>query len=93
MHVPQGNGALYAFGRVVNCEWKHGVVPIDTASAAPAPAPAPGGDSADGSDGALAGRISIIAWGWIDQTESACSASITSAANAAAAARARARGR
>ena len=51
--VPQPNGAAYAFGHDVNVEWRHGVpqVPAEIRSGT-------GGD---------APRVSIIAWGWVDQ--------------------------
>lgn len=49
--IPQANGMLYAFGRDVNIEWKHGVLPIPPEQQQPT------------------GRVSIIAWGWVDQAD------------------------
>ena len=50
--LPQPNGSMYAFGRDVNIEWRHGVVPI-----------APENYSKH------KGRVSIIAWGWVEQVD------------------------
>ena len=67
--------SCYAFGRDVNMEWKHGVLPVRAAHQRvgnKAGASAPGGDDVttadDTSSGAVQGRVSIIAWGWVDQT-------------------------
>ena len=46
---PQPNGCAYAFGRDVNLEWRHGVLPTKKRD--------------------CTGRISIIAWGYIEQTD------------------------
>lgn len=46
---PQPNGCAYAFGRDVNLEWRHGVLPTKKED--------------------CTGRISIIAWGYIEQTD------------------------
>lgn len=35
MSLPQPNGSCYAFGRDVNCEWKHGVLPLRAGEARP----------------------------------------------------------
>ena len=53
MFFPQANGSAYTFGHDVNVEWRHGIpqVPEELRGK-------PGGD---------APRISIIAWGWVDQ--------------------------
>jgi hypothetical protein len=53
--IPLPNGYTYVFNKDVNIDWRHGVLPIKTS---------PNYKSAP-SDG----RISIIAWGWIDQTD------------------------
>lgn len=50
--LPQTNGSIYAFGRDVNIEWKHGILQ----------APPELHDKE-------AGRISIIAWGWVDMCD------------------------
>ena len=54
MSLPQPNGCCYAFGRDVNCEWKHGVLPLRE------------------NEKRQLGRISIIAWGWVDMAEGNC---------------------
>jgi hypothetical protein len=46
---PQPNGCAYAFGRDVNLEWRHGVLPTKKKD--------------------CSGRISIIAWGYVKQTD------------------------
>lgn len=50
-------------------EWKHGVLPV-TSKAAAAAAEAAKAAAAKAGDGVPApplGRVSIIAWGWVDQ--------------------------
>ena len=61
--MPQPNGSCYAFGRDVNMEWKHGVLPVRPEARKQL-------EDATGHDesGQAVGRISIIAWGWVDQT-------------------------
>eukprot|EP00049_Salpingoeca_infusionum_P022377 m.6397 g.6397 ORF g.6397 m.6397 type:complete len:548 (+) comp5152_c0_seq1:109-1752(+) len=51
MSMPQPNGCLYAFGRDVNIEWKHGVMQEPP------------------SRQHNQGRISVIAWGWVDMAD------------------------
>ena len=46
---PQPNGCAYAFGRDVNLEWRHGVLPTKKED--------------------CTGRISIIAWGYVEQSD------------------------
>lgn len=53
--IPLPDGYTYVFNKDVNIDWRHGVLPIKTP---PNYKPTP-------SDG----RISIIAWGWIDQED------------------------
>jgi hypothetical protein len=53
--LPQPNGSMYAFGRDVNCEFRHGVIPVKGKNKGQQKARGP------------SGRISIIAWGWVDQ--------------------------
>jgi hypothetical protein len=51
--IPLPNGSTYCFTRDININWKHGLLPID-----------PNKNIPD-----KLGRISIIAWGYIDQKE------------------------
>ena len=51
---PQGNGSAYTFGHDVNCEWRHGIPQV------PEELRKEGGIQ-------NARRVSIIAWGWVDQ--------------------------
>jgi hypothetical protein len=51
--LPLPNGSTYCFTRDINVNWKHGLLPID-----------PNKNIPD-----KIGRISIIAWGYIDQKE------------------------
>ena len=50
--MPLPNGSMYAFGRDVNVEWRHGVVPLPQEQVQ-----------------TRGGRISIIAWGWVEQVD------------------------
>jgi hypothetical protein len=52
VHMPLPNGSMYAFGRDVNVEWRHGVVPLPQEQVQ-----------------TRGGRISIIAWGWVEQVD------------------------
>jgi hypothetical protein len=52
--MPQTNGSVYTFGRDVNIIWRHGIPQLP-------PQKQP--------ETAEKGRISIIAWGWIDMEE------------------------
>lgn len=51
--IPLPDGYTYLFNKDVNIDWRHGVLPIET--------------KPDYKHGLKDGRISIIAWGWIDQ--------------------------
>jgi hypothetical protein len=51
---PQPNGYVYVFGRDVNINWRHGITPIPV-------------EKQENFNGL--GRISIIAWGYTNQTE------------------------
>lgn len=51
--IPLPNGYTYLFNKDVNIDWRHGVLPIKI--------------SPDYKTSLSDGRISIIAWGWIDQ--------------------------
>lgn len=53
--IPLPNGYTYVFNKDVNIDWRHGVLPIQTEP----------NYKSKPSDG----RISIIAWGWIDQID------------------------
>ena len=53
--IPLPNGYTYLFNKDVNIDWRHGVLPIKT--------------SQDYKSTPNDGRISIIAWGWIDQID------------------------
>lgn len=53
--IPLPNGYTYVFNKDVNIDWRHGVLPIKT--------------SLDYKSKPSDGRISIIAWGWIDQID------------------------
>ena len=53
IHMPLANGSMYAFGRDVNIEWKHGIVGLS--------------EEEQQQRKSEPGRISIIAWGWVDQ--------------------------
>lgn len=53
--IPLPNGYTYVFNKDVNIDWRHGVLPIKT--------------SPDYKSNPADGRISIIAWGWIEQTD------------------------
>jgi len=53
--IPLPNGYTYLFNKDVNIDWRHGVLPIKTSS--------------DYKSSISDGRISIIAWGWIDQID------------------------
>ena len=53
--IPLPNGYTYCFNKDVNIDWRHGVLPIQTP-----PNYKPGPKD---------GRISIVAWGWIDQID------------------------
>ena len=52
---PLQSGTTYAFAKDVNIDWRHGVLPINTES--------------DYSPSLTDGRISIVAWGKIDQLD------------------------
>jgi len=52
---PLPNGSTYLFGKDVNIDWRHGVLPIKT--------------DQDYKPIKTDGRISIIAWGWINQLD------------------------
>jgi len=51
--LPLPNGSTYCFTRDININWKHGVIPIDPNKNVPS----------------TFGRISIIAWGYINKQE------------------------
>jgi len=53
--IPLPNGYTYLFNKDVNIDWRHGVLPIKT--------------SLDYKSKPSDGRISIIAWGYIDQVD------------------------
>ena len=53
--IPLPDGYTYVFNKDVNIDWRHGVLPIKTSS--------------DYKSKPSDGRISIVAWGWIDQTD------------------------
>ena len=55
--------SCYAFARDVNCEFKHGVLPVK-----PADRDAAAAAFERDADAPPLGRVSIIAWGWVDQT-------------------------
>ena len=52
--LPQTHGSAYCFGHDVNVEWRHGVPQVPEALRGAAA-------------GANEERVSIIAWGWVDQ--------------------------
>lgn len=52
--IPLEHGMVYAFGNQINSEWKHGVPPL--------------GKNVMRTQGLIEGRISIIAWGFVNQT-------------------------
>ena len=64
--VPQPNGSMYAFGRDVNIEFRHGVVPLEGKTKKGGVNTATPGSHQSASS-SRPGRISIIAWGWVDQ--------------------------
>mmetsp|Transcript_13360 Transcript_13360/g.17625 ORF Transcript_13360/g.17625 Transcript_13360/m.17625 type:complete len:400 (+) Transcript_13360:138-1337(+) len=49
--TPLPNGSLYAFGRDVNIQWKHGIPQLPP------------------EEKSSQGRVSIIAWGWVEMDE------------------------
>jgi hypothetical protein len=51
--LPQTNGSCYAFGHDVNVEWRHGVPQVP--------------EGLRRAEGGKCARVSIIAWGWVDQ--------------------------
>jgi hypothetical protein len=51
--LPQTNGSCYAFGHDVNVEWRHGVPQVP--------------EGLRRAEGEKCARVSIIAWGWVDQ--------------------------
>lgn len=53
--IPLPNGYTYCFNKDVNIDWRHGVLPVQTPP--------------DYKPGPKDGRISIVAWGWIDQID------------------------
>lgn len=53
--IPLPNGYTYLFNKDVNIDWRHGVLPIQT--------------NPDYKPDIKDGRISIIAWGWVDQLD------------------------
>ncbi len=53
--IPLPNGYTYLFNKDVNIDWRHGVLPIET--------------KPDYKVDPNEGRISIIAWGWINQID------------------------
>ena len=55
--LPQPNGSMYAFGRDVNIEWRHGVMPV------------PIEQQQLGKKKLRGGRISIVCWGWVEQVD------------------------
>jgi hypothetical protein len=65
--LPQTDGYIYAFCKDINITWRHGILKkgrADSAEGAGAEGAGGEGEGA-GSDG----RISIICWGWLDQTK------------------------
>ena len=54
---PLANGTTYLFGKDVNIDWRHGILPIKTI----------GLDNSD--DKKHEGRVSIILWGWVEQID------------------------
>jgi len=54
--LPQPNGSMYAFGRDVNIEWRHGVMPVVP-------------NHRDQPQQTQQGRISIVCWGWVEQID------------------------
>ena len=59
---PQANGSAYTFGHDVNVEWRHGIPQV------------PEELRHDGKENGSEARISIIAWGWVDQDRDGISA-------------------
>jgi hypothetical protein len=53
--IPLPDGYTYCFNKDVNIDWRHGVLPIKT--------------NPDYKPGLSDGRISVVAWGWIDQID------------------------
>lgn len=53
--IPLPNGYTYLFNKDVNIDWRHGVLPIEASS--------------DYKSSPADGRISIIAWGYIEQKD------------------------
>ena len=68
--MPQPNGTIYTFGRDVNILWRHGILQVvcsyirvqDIMSSVLCGQVPPEQQKEEG-------RISIIAWGWVPQTE------------------------
>ena len=59
---PQANGSAYTFGHDVNVEWRNGIPQV------------PEEFRHDGKEYGSEARISIIAWGWVDQDRDGISA-------------------
>jgi len=53
--IPLPNGYTYCFNKDVNIDWRHGVLPIET--------------KPDYKPNRKDGRVSIVAWGYIDQVD------------------------
>ena len=53
--VPLTNGSIYVFSRDVNIEWRHGILPVKKKEK----------DTVTND----IGRISIIAWGWVNMED------------------------
>ncbi len=51
---PLSNGTTYLFGKDVNIDWRHGILPIKTIGL-------------DNDEKKHKGRVSIILWGWVEQ--------------------------
>ena len=76
--MPQPNGTIYTFGRDVNILWRHGILQVSHVTSVLAsdwsevikchsliigcPQVPPDQQKEEG-------RVSIIAWGWVPQTE------------------------
>ena len=66
--MPQPNGTIYTFGRDVNIIWRHGILQVSIQTShvntphRMYPQVAPDQHREEG-------RVSIIAWGWVPQTE------------------------
>ena len=53
--LPMHDGTIFCFGKDVNIDWRHGILPVKTEQ----------NYQSKSSDG----RISIIAWGWVKQND------------------------